>query len=57
LQQLASLAGSPANGPDIARSLEQAEALLGIVAKVWEVPASDVPPALVYSADWDQDGG
>lgn len=55
MRHIETLAGHPAASTDVARSLEQAQMLLAIVAKVWEIPASDVPPAAAYSADWDED--
>jgi hypothetical protein len=52
MRRVETLAGRPAASTDIARSLDQTQMLLAIVAKVWEIPAQDVPPATVYSAEW-----
>ena len=55
MQYIETLAGRPAASTDIARSLDETQMLLAIVAKVWEIPAQDIPPATAYSADWDEE--
>jgi hypothetical protein len=55
MQYIRELSGNGATPGEIADALRRTEALLKMVARVWEVPAADLPPAATYSAAWENE--